>query len=132
MSITMPKQGEFCWNELLTSDANQAKTFYKDLFGWEYQENDFGHGKYNMITKSNGDSMSGGLMQIPAGMQGVPSHWMSYVTVEDLEQSVEKAKSLGATIKVPIMAVGDFGRLAIIIDPTGAHLGLWQCLKSCG
>jgi predicted enzyme related to lactoylglutathione lyase len=50
--------------------------------------------------------------------------------VENLDKSVEKAKSLGATIKVPQTPVSDFGRFAVIIDPTGAYFALWQSLKS--
>ncbi len=130
MSKTMPKAGEFCWNELMTSDPQKAKEFYKSLFGWDYEDHDMGHGTYTMIKA--GDTGAGGLMQIPADKVGkIPPHWMSYVSVENVDKFVEKAQSLGATITVPATNVSDYGRFAVIADPTGAHIAFWQSLKSC-
>lgn len=31
MEKHMPKQGEFCWNELMTPDTKKAKVFYQAL-----------------------------------------------------------------------------------------------------
>lgn len=130
MEKNTPKQGEFCWNELMTSDANKAKEFYRSLFGWEFQSREVDGGTYHMIKA--GGKEGGGLMQIPADEAGkIPSHWMTYIYVDDMDDSVAKAQKLGAKIVVPATAVEDFGRFAILQDPTGAHLGLWQCLKSC-
>lgn len=130
MSKTMPKQGEFCWNELMTTDVHKAKEFYKKLFGWEYQEHDVDGMKYTMIKA--GEKEGGGMMNIPADQQGkIPPHWMSYVYVDDIDKSLTAAQSLGASVKVPATNAGDFGRFAVICDPTGAHLALWQSLKSC-
>jgi len=124
------KAGEFCWNELISSDIYSVKTFYSKLFGWEFQDNDIGHMTYTMI-KNNGKDV-GGMMPVPAGKeQQIPSHWLSYICVDDLDSMVGKARSLGADIKQDVMNVGDFGRLAILADPSGAHIALWQSLKSC-
>ncbi len=57
---------------------------------------------------------------------GAPSMWLSYVLVDDIKISTEKAKSLGANIIRPVTEVMDMGWLSIITDPTGAMLGLWQ------
>ena len=123
------KQGDFCWNELMTTDVKKAKEFYKSLFGWEYEEHEMQHGTYTMLkSKENG----GGMMQVPEDMQGkVPSHWLSYISVDDLKKSIEKALSLGAKIIMPETPAGDFGLFSIIEDPTGAQIALWQSLKSC-
>ena len=119
------KAGDFCWNELMTSDVEKAKTFYSSLFGWKYEEHEMTNGKYSMI-KTDANS-GGGLMQIPADKKGqIPPHWLSYVYVDNLDASIKKATSLGATLKVPSTPAGDFGHFAIIVDPTGAHLALWQ------
>jgi uncharacterized protein len=78
----------------------------------------------------SGDKDVAGMMQIPQDQkQQIPPHWLSYVCVKDLNAMLEKAEALGATIKVPETAVSDFGRLAVIKDPTGAHIALWQSLK---
>lgn len=124
------KAGSFCWNELMTTDVDKAKQFYKSLFGWEYQEHEMAHVMYTMFQTS--ENAGGGMMQIPEDKQGkIPSHWLSYVSVDDLEVAVNKAASLGAHIKMPATPAGDFGRFAIIEDPTGAQIALWQSLKDC-
>ncbi len=123
------KQGNFCWNELMTPDVEKAKKFYSALFGWTYEEHKMQHGKYNVIKSESNDG--GGLMQIPADMGGkVPPHWLSYVYVDNLQASVDKAVALGATLKMPVTTAGDFGHFAIITDPTGATLALWKPTQS--
>ncbi len=129
MSNDMPQPGEFCWNELMTSDVPKAKEFYKALFGWDSQDHDMGSMVYTMFK--SGDKVIGGMMQIPAEKeQQIPPHWMSYVLVPNLEKAVEKAQSLGAVLVVPPKAAGEFGHLAVIKDPTGAHIALWLPAKS--
>jgi predicted enzyme related to lactoylglutathione lyase len=127
MSEHMPQQGQFCWNELMTGNTTAAKRFYGDLFGWKTEEHNVDDKVYNMFQ-----SVMAGMMEIPQGQEReIPPHWLSYVYVNDVDAMVSKAKTLGAQIKVPVTQVNDYGRFAIIIDPTGAHLGLWQSLKSC-
>ena len=55
-----------------------------------------------------------------------PSHWLPYVLVDDIAASTQKARSLGATIVKDVTEVPDMGWLSVILDPTGAALGLWQ------
>lgn len=124
--------GDFCWNELMTTDVVKAKEFYSKLFGWTCHDHDMGHMTYTMFKSGNKDL--GGIMQIPKDQQGnpaYPSHWMSYIFVENVDNSLEKAKSLGATVVVPATPISDFGRFAVITDPTGANIAMWQSLKSC-
>lgn len=130
MSGKMPSQGEFCWNELMTSDTQKAAKFYTELFGWVGQEHKMNDMAYTLFK--NGDKDVGGMMQIPADQPGqIPPHWMAYIAVDDLDAMVAKAKALGATIRIASHQVEDFGRFAIIQDPTGAGIALWQSLKSC-
>lgn len=124
----IPQRGEFCWNELMTSDVNKAKDFYKNLFGWTYEDNNMGDFTYTMFKA--GERNIGGMVQTPPGYENqIPSHWMGYVLVDNIDDSVKKAQTLGATIKVPVTTAGDYGRFSIIIDPTGAHIALWQVIK---
>lgn len=130
MSDKKPQQGEFCWNELMTPDVKKAKEFYSALFGWKSLDHDMGEMTYTLFQRSDKDI--GGMMQIPKGQEKqIPPHWMSYISVENLDEMIKKAKSLGATITVPATSAGDFGRFAIIADTTGAHVALWQSLKTC-
>lgn len=122
--------GRVCWTELSTPDASAAKTFYSQVFGWEFIDQDIGDMTYTMIKKD--DKNFGGIWQIPKDqLNDIPPHWLTYILVENLEQSLKKAEDAGATVAVPATAVSDYGRFAIIQDPTGAHIAFWQNLKSC-
>lgn len=122
----VPSFGEFCWSELSTTDVKAAKDFYGKVFGWEFEDHDMGDMKYTMI-KVKGKKACAGIWAIPKDMQKqIPPHWMSYILVENLEKSLAQATKLGAKIVRPASDAGDFGRFAIITDPTGAMIALWQ------
>ena len=108
--------------ELNTNDVAKAKSFYGQLFDWKMEDVPMPSGTYTMI--SVGDGTGGGLMKHP--MPGAPSFWLAYVLVDDIEASTRKAKSLGATVVKDVTEVMGMGWLSIIVDPTGAHLGLWK------
>jgi uncharacterized protein len=123
-NYNMP-QGVFCWNELMTTDTNKAEKFYNALLGWKYQKNDMGNMVYTMVTQ--GDTTIGGMLQVPEDKKGhIPSHWMSYIAVDNVDDIAKKAESLGATIIVPVTTAGEFGRFVIVQDPTGAHIAFWE------
>lgn len=126
---TKPQAGEFCWNELATTDVAAAKNFYGKVFGWQFDEHDMGEMTYTMIKHKDKDSFAG-IWAIPKDQQKqIPPHWMAYILVENLEKALEKATQNGAKIMKPATNAGDHGQFAIIADPTGAHLALWQTLK---
>jgi predicted enzyme related to lactoylglutathione lyase len=116
------KSGTFCWNELMTTDAKAATTFYTALFGWRADEQDMGGMKYTMLK--SGDTSAGGLMQMPSEMRGVPTHWMSYVTVDDCDAAVKRSQRLGGKTVVPPTDIPNVGRFATIQDPQGAHVSV--------
>ena len=108
--------------ELNTTDVAKAKTFYGKLFDWKMQDIPMPDFTYTMVDV--GEGTGGGIMKNP--MPGVPSFWLAYVLVDDINAATQKAKSLGATIVKDVTEVKDMGWLSIIMDPTGAGLGLWK------
>lgn len=123
-----PKIGEFCWNELATSNVQAAKDFYGKVFGWKFSDHDMGDMTYTMI-KIN-DKEFAGIWSIPKDKEKeIPPHWMSYILVENLDESLKKIQEQNGIVMKPASNAGDFGRFAIIIDPTGAHIALWQNLR---
>ena len=109
--------------ELSSTDIGAAKAFYGGLFDWKLDDVDMGGGMtYTMIGV--GEGTGGGMMQHP--VPGAPSFWLPYAAVEDIHAATDKARALGATVMRAPMAVMGAGWLSIIVDPTGAHLGLWQ------
>ncbi len=108
--------------ELNTTDVDKAKAFYTKLFAWKLEDVPMPGGSYTMI--SVGEGTGGGMMKHP--MPGAPSMWLSYVQVDDIAAATQKAKSLGATVIKDVTEVMGAGWLSIIVDPTGAALGLWK------
>lgn len=109
--------------ELATSDVGKAKAFYQSLLDWKFEDMPMGGGaSYTMIRV--GDGTGGGMMK--QMMPGAPSAWLPYVLVGDIKAATAKAKSLGAKIMRDVTEVMDAGSLSIIVDPTGACIGLWQ------
>jgi predicted enzyme related to lactoylglutathione lyase len=112
--------------ELDTTDLSKAKTFYTKLFDWKLEDVPVEMGSYTMINV--GEGTGGGMMKQP--VPGAPSAWLAYVQVDDIAAATKKAKSLGATIMKDVTEVMGAGWLSIIIDPTGAALGLWKPKKA--
>ena len=101
---------------------DKAKAFYGKLFEWTLEDIPMGEGAYTMIKVGKGTG--GGIMKqlIP----GAPSSWLAYVEVGDIAAATKKAQALGAKIMKDVTEVMGMGWLSIIVDPTGAALGLWQ------
>lgn len=120
--------GTSTWLDLGVPDLEAAKAFYTGLFGWTFEDQgeDFHH--YNLIR--NNGALVGGLMDV-SGMtdpQGgdIPSEWGVFLAVDDVDARLAKAEEAGGTVVAPACDVGDSGRMALVLDPTGAPVGLWQ------
>ncbi|MEA3278619.1 MAG: VOC family protein [Pseudomonadota bacterium] len=131
----MPKQtshapGTFCWVDLATSDADGAKAFYTQLFGWTSEDMPTDQGvPYTMLRK--GGEQVCAMFPLGPDMGDVP-RWQSYITVTDANAAVESAEALGGRVLMPPMDVMQAGRLAMIEDPVGAVFGLWQAGEHAG
>lgn len=113
----------FCHVELNSDDPEASKKFYGGLFDWEYEEMPMGDMKYTMIK--TGEKTIGGIMKNQAP-PGSPSHWLSYILVDDVSDTTNKAKDLGADILQDVMPVPGNGKFSIVKDPAGAVIGFWQ------
>jgi uncharacterized protein len=127
--FTSHEPGTFSWTDLSTSDIDAAVALYTDLFGWDAEREDLPDGGVYVMFRSNGKDVAaaGPLMG-----EGVPPHWNLYVTVEDAEQTAKEAESLGGTIMAPAFDVMEYGRMAVIADPTGAAFSVWEPKKTIG
>src|SRR5262249_30956176 len=114
--------GSWCWNELYTDDPEKSLAFYKAIGGFTVESMQMPNGAYHVLS-SDGKPRAG-IMKSP--MPGIPQHWMPYVQVASTDAIVDKAKKLGADIKVAAEDVPNVGRLAVFLDPQGASLGVLQ------
>jgi uncharacterized protein len=109
--------------ELNTTDLDKARKFYSQLFEWRLEDVEMGPtGRYTMINPGTGTG--GGMLRHPS--PSGPSTWIAYVEVDDVAAATKKAKALGAQIMRDVTEVPGTGWLSIIVDPTGAILGLWK------
>jgi predicted enzyme related to lactoylglutathione lyase len=122
------KPGEFCWNELMTSDSGAAFKFYSEMFGWKVvQDMDMGPmGTYRVFGL--GDRQLGGMMNIPKGAP-MPTMWICYTEVPDLDAAIARATKKNAKVMNGPMEVPGGGRIAQLMDPQGAAFALHQSPK---
>jgi hypothetical protein len=113
--------GEFCWNELLTSDLEAAGKFYSTLFGWT-QTPFNGPVPYTIFRL--GEKGVGGMM--PQQQPGTPPLWLSYIAVANCDASAAQAEKLGGKICMPPKDIPTIGRIAVLTDPQGAPFGIHQ------
>lgn len=133
MTTTSRTLHTFCWSELATTDAEKAKAFYLPLLGWNTEDNDMGP-EMGVYTKLRvGDDEFGAVYTMNGPMfEGVPSHWLPYILVEDVAAMAGKAAGLGGEVVVPPMDVMEYGRMAMLKEPSGATFALWQAKTHVG
>lgn len=110
------------WADVSTSDLAAAVEFYTTLFGWTAQDMGEEAGHYTTFSL-RGKPVAAATPPMEAG---APVAWTTYISVDDVDKIVEVATSAGATSVMPPMDVMDLGRMGLLVDPTGAFIGLWQ------
>ncbi len=116
--------GAFSWSELTTSDPAAAARFYGEVFGWTVKDPDPDMGGYRVIAV--GEAAIAGIMAPPPSAPPAPPHWGGYVTVKDVDATLERVTSLGGQVLVPPMDIPNVGRMGVFQDPQGAVLNVIQ------
>ena len=116
--------GTFSWSELVTGDTDAAKGFYSSLFGWSYDDMPAGEGMTYSMAGLGG--LHTAAMYSSAEQ---PPHWNCYVTVDSVDDAAERA---GASLVQGPFDVMDAGRMAVVADPAGAELFLWEARANPG
>jgi uncharacterized protein len=121
--------GTISWIDVQTTDPEAGKRFYSQLFGWDYEDMPFEGGVYTMFRLRGRDVAALSQMW---GPEGVPPHWNTYVTVEDVDGCAKTAADLGGNVLMEPFDVLDAGRQAVIQDPTGVVINLWEPRNNIG
>ena len=115
--------GHFLWTDLSTYDTAAAKADYADLFSWSFH----GDGAYEFAIKDGQEVAAVFPMPPRLAEMRMPSFWMSYVHVEDLDGTVAKARTHdGAIVEVEPQAFNADARIALVRDPSGAGVTLYE------
>lgn len=113
--------------ELSTTDQNAAKAFYTSLLGWTFRDNPMSAvGTYTMFLSNGSEVASAYTQRKDQTEAGIPPHWDLYVSVLSADDCVKKAVELGGKSFCPPFDVLSFGRMAVIEDPTGATICIWE------
>ncbi len=131
--VTSYKHGDFSWVDLCTDEPHKAKAFYSELFSLEFRdEHQDDQVVYTVGLK--GDKPVLGLMEKPQQMRemGIPNLWETYITVDNVEAALAKVAPAGGTPMGPVMELADAGRMAVVADPCGAVVLLWEALSQTG
>ena len=115
--------GNPCWADVMTSDMAATRAFYGALLGWDSDEPNEEFGGYVNFTK-DGERIAGAMTNQSGG--AVPDLWSIYIAVADAAATTEAAKAAGGSVMVEPMAVGTLGTMAVVVEPTGAVIGMWQ------
>jgi uncharacterized protein len=117
-------EGTPAWVDAMLPDRRQARRFYSGVLGWDFAEESPAEMGYYTQALVDGRTVAGFGEGSGEGMP--PPAWTTYIAVDDVDRVVQRATEAGATVFMPAMDVADFGRLAVLADPTGAVFGLWQ------
>ena len=101
------------WIDHATTDIEASNDFYGSLFGWEADDQGEEMGHYTLMRKG-GKTVAGNMAAMG---EGQPSVWVTYVSVEDADATVDRARKAGAMVFVEPMDVSDIGRMAVFADP---------------
>ncbi len=128
--------GTFCWTEIASTDAEQCKAFYNNVFGWKFKDSKavtdgFAYHEY---STPGSDYPAGGLYEITPemcapGQPLPPPHFMTYVGVDDVDENAKLAVELGGKVIKEPDDIPNTGRFAIIQDPTGAVFSTFKMAK---
>jgi predicted enzyme related to lactoylglutathione lyase len=131
--FTSHAPGTFSWPELATTDQKAGAAFYAALFGWEADEQPIGPSDtYTMFKLRHLEVAAASSMRPEQRDQGVPSHWNAYITVANADATAARAVELGGKVLAPPFDVMDAGRMAVLQDPTGAIVSIWQAGRHIG
>lgn len=127
-NFDIPNAGEICWRELRTKDLPDAMDFYSKLFGWELPQTQISPMDYKEIVI--GGTAYGGMM----GMEGedwggAPSHWATYIAVDNADETAAKITENGGSVRMPPFDAPGVGRMAMVADPSGADFAIIQFVR---
>ncbi|MFI5667063.1 VOC family protein [Streptomyces sp. NPDC051704] len=121
--------GTPCWIDLMVPDQQAALDFYRDLFGWQGEIGPAETGGYSVCTLKG--KPVAGIMRasnpdgtVPDPMP--PTVWTTYLATDSIDSTLKSVTDAGGTVMMGPMDVMDLGRMAVVSDPTGAVVGLWQ------
>jgi predicted enzyme related to lactoylglutathione lyase len=124
------EHGTFSWADLGTNDAEGAKKFYGNLFGWAFVDVVAAAGTYTFCKLGAHDVCA--IRSLGPATKSAPKSWLSYVTVANVDDTTKRAAANGGKIVKEPFDVTHAGRMSLVQDPPGATIAFWQPEKHVG
>jgi predicted enzyme related to lactoylglutathione lyase len=120
-----------CWIDTSQPDPEAAVAFYRDLFGWEFEDvmPPDSPGKYFIARLRGGDVAAVGSVPEAAPPMAM---WNTYVWVESADEAASRVLDAGGSAVMEPFDVMDAGRMAVFTDPEGAAFCVWQAKEHKG
>ncbi|HTS70656.1 MAG TPA: VOC family protein [Terriglobia bacterium] len=126
MSDAPPTVGSISWIDLTVPNADPEREFYEAVAGWKSSPVDMGgYTDYCMNEPGTGKTVVG-ICHARGENASLPPQWLIYITVADLETSLQQCAKLGGKVVCEPREMGGQGRMAVIGDPAGAVAALFQ------
>jgi len=123
-------QGKVVWHDLITDAPEASKHFYRELFGWEFEEVGISGGLFNAIDytliRHNGRLIGGMVDQAQLKTRADVSQWMPLISVADVDAATAVVTAAGGTVLTAPLNLAQRGRSAVVADPQGALITLLQ------
>ncbi|MHA6324013.1 VOC family protein [Roseivivax sp. CAU 1753] len=118
--------GTVIWSELMTRDIAGAQRYYTEICGWSFTAVPMGPDAPDYILGMRGGAPVAGLVDMTADPDdsGKDPYWLSYLAVDDVDAAVATTIDAGGSVQRAPFDVPETGRVAVVIDPTGAMVGL--------
>jgi hypothetical protein len=123
------EMGSSSWIDLTIADAAGIREFYHKVTGWKTTDVEMGGYKdYCMNEPATGKAVVG-ICHARGENSNLPSQWLIYINVEDLEKSIASCVALGGKVVAAPKNMGKQGRFCVTEDPAGAVSALFQQIK---
>lgn len=127
------EHGIFCWAELATPEPGAATRFYGNLLDLGVHHVPLGGGEsYTVLRKGGRDVAAIHRMRADQAARAALPSWLLYVHVDDIDRAAARVTASGGELLGAPVEVFDSGRMALLADPCGAHLALWQAGRHPG
>jgi predicted enzyme related to lactoylglutathione lyase len=121
-----PPAGTVAWIDLTVDDADAVRDFYRAVVGWKPEGLSMGdYQDYTMRNAETGAPTSGVCHRRGVNAD-LPSQWLIYVTVADLDRSINECGIHGGAVIFGPKDMGAHGRYCVVRDPAGAVMALMQ------
>jgi predicted enzyme related to lactoylglutathione lyase len=118
-----PLVGKVIWYDLIADDLDASQRFYGELFGWTFEDGGRRNGADYVLARLDGVYVAGMVATADPAGGGEYSRWLPYISVTDVDASAGRARVAGADVVAGPLDVR-LGRVAVIVDPEGAAIGL--------